>query len=156
MNEQLMGIITTPRSYNPPPPNEWKPTVRESNPKTLVGRSKLPILSVIPPAALIKEAAAMRYGAYLAPKKDGTYGYGPYNWRDQPIEYMVYIDAANRHLLCAVDGEDVAPDSGVCHLAHARATLGILIDAIENNTVIDDRPAQRSGTAARLLEELKQ
>lgn len=149
--------------YNPPPANIgplWadRPMCTvdlASNPKTLMGRLKVPVLSVIPPAALIHEANAMRYGAYEAARKDGGKGYGPYNWRDQPIEFMVYVDAAIRHLMALVDGEDNASDSGVSHLGHARATLGILIDAIENDTVIDDRPKVRRQTASRLLEHLK-
>lgn len=135
-----------------PPPGPQK---QEANPKTLMGRLKVPMLSVIPPAALIREAVAMQYGAFEAKRKDGGVGYGPYNWRDQPIEYMVYVDAAMRHLMAAVDGEDYAQDSKACHLAHARATLGILIDAIENETVIDNRPKVRKQVATKMFERLK-
>lgn len=131
------------------------PVKQEANPKTLMGRLKVPMLSVIPPAALIREAVAMQYGAFEAPRKDGGFGYGPYNWRDQPIEYMVYVDAAMRHLMAAVDGEDYAQDSKACHLAHARATLGILIDAIENETVLDNRPKVRKQVATRMFDRLK-
>jgi hypothetical protein len=126
-----------------------------SNPKTLMGKLKMPMLSVVSSASLIHEAHAMQYGAYLAPKKDGTFGYGPYNWRDQPIEAMVYVDAAMRHLMQWVEGEEVASDSLVHHLGHAKATLGILLDAIENNTVIDDRPKVRSMVATAMFERLK-
>ena len=130
----------------------WRPDESAgSNPKTLTGRRKLPMLSVIPPTALIYLGMAMKYGAYDAPKTDGTKGYGPYNWRDQPIEFMVYVDACIRHLLRLVDGNDFDPDSGKPELAHAMATLAILADAIENKTVIDDRPRVRSGVAAELL-----
>jgi hypothetical protein len=122
-----------------------------SNPKTLTGKRKLPMLSVIPPTAIIYLGMAMKYGAYDAPKVDGTKGYGPYNWRDQPIEFMVYVDACLRHLLRLVDGHDVDPDSGKPELAHAMATLAILADAIENKTVIDDRPKVKRGVAANLL-----
>ena len=59
----------------------------EANPKTLTGRRKLPTLSVIPPTALLYLGMAMKYGAHDAPKVDGTTGYGPYNWRDQPIAW---------------------------------------------------------------------
>lgn len=123
----------------------------ESNPKTLTGRRKLPMLSVIPPTALAYLGMAMKYGAYDAPKVDGTTGYGPYNWRDQPIEASVYIDAAFRHLMRWWDGTNVDPDSGKPELAHALATLAILADAIENSTFIDDRPRVRNEVAARIL-----
>lgn len=122
-----------------------------SNPKTLMGKRKLPILSVISPASILYEAMAMRYGAYEAPRVDGTKGYGPYNFRDQAIEAMVYIDATLRHIFSYVDGEEVAEDSLVHHLGHAKATLGILIDAIENKTVIDDRPKVRKQVASHLI-----
>lgn len=130
-------------------------SVRESNPKTLMGRQKVPMLSVLPPASLIAEAAALQYGAYEAPKKDGTFGYGPYNWRDQPIEAMVYIDACLRHIDVWVDGEEAATDSLLHHLWHAKATLGILIDAIENKTWIDDRPKVRTMAASEMLERVR-
>lgn len=126
------------------------------NPKTLVGQLKVPTMSVLPPASIIYEAAALRHGAYFAPRRDREEpGYGPYNWRDQPIEAMIYVDATMRHLMSYVDGQDLDPDSLVHHLGHAKAALGILIDAIENRTVIDDRPKVRSQAASRLLAELR-
>lgn len=128
---------------------------QESNPKTLMGRLKVPMLSVLSPASMIAEARALQYGAYEAPRKDGGTGYGPYNWRDQPVEAMVYIDAVLRHLAGWVDGEECATDSLLPHLWHAKASLGILIDAIENETCIDDRPKVRKQSASRLLEEGK-
>lgn len=123
----------------------------ESNPKTLTGRRKLPMISVIPPTALLYLGMAMKYGAYDAPKVDGSKGYGPYNWRDQPIEASVYVDALVRHVLRWWDGTDIDPDSGKPELAHAMATLAILADAIENGTVIDDRPNVKREVAARIL-----
>lgn len=121
------------------------------NPKTLSGRQKLPMLSVVPPAAIIYMAQAMRYGAYDARRTDNSKGYGPYNWREQDIEAMIYVDAAMRHLLAWVDGEGEDGDSGVHPLAHVLATIGILVDAIENKSVIDDRPKIRKNVAERLL-----
>ena len=121
-----------------------------------MGRKKIPVLSVVPAAALLREAEAMAYGAFEAPKADGTKGYGPYNWREQPIEYMAYVNAAMRHCMQAVEGEDIDPESKALHLAHARASLGILIDAIENDTWIDDRPKIRKQTASRILREAKE
>lgn len=123
----------------------------EANPKTLTGRRKLPTLSVIPPTALLYLGMAMKYGAHDAPKVDGTTGYGPYNWRDQPIVASVYIDATIRHLMRWWDGTEIDADSGKPELAHAMASLAILADAIENGTVIDDRPKVRHEVAARIL-----
>jgi hypothetical protein len=127
-----------------------------TNPKTLMGRQKLSILSVVPPASIICEAEAMHYGAFEAPRKDGKKGYGPFNWRDDPVELMIYLDAAARHILAYIDGEECAPDSLASHLGHAKACLGIIADAKANGTLIDDRPKVRKGAAATMLSEWKQ
>lgn len=133
------------------------PTPEVANPKTLVGRTKVPMLSVIPATALVKLARALQYGAFHAPRKDREEpGYGPLNWRDQKIEYMTYIDAAMRHLLAAADGEDIDPDTGALaceHLDLAMATLAILIDARMQGTCVDDRrtlPLTRGEVGAML------
>lgn len=132
--------------------------INTANPKTLTGNLKVPNLSVIPFTALIHEARAMQYGAYHAPRTDGKKGYGPFNWRDQKIEYLTYAEAALRHIASAVDREDIDPDTGelkVLHLALARATLGILIDAIEHDMVIDNRSPTARGRVAELLRQLR-
>jgi hypothetical protein len=131
------------------------------NPKTLVGRTKVPMLTVIPETALVRLARALQYGAFHAPRKDTPeLGYGPKNWRDQQIEYMTYVDAAMRHLLAAADGEDIDPDTGemqVGHLEEAMATLAILIDARIQGTCIDNRhtlPVFR-GVAGQMLRQMR-
>lgn len=129
------------------------PDMSVTNPKTFMGKRKLPMFSVVSPASMIYEADAMRYGAFEAPRVDGKKGYGPFNWRENPIEASVYVDAAARHIMAWQDGEDLAADSLVHHLAHAKATLGIIIDALESGTLIDDRPKIKSGVASRLLAE---
>lgn len=128
------------------------------NPKTLMGNLKVPNLSVVPFTGLIEEARAMQYGAYHAPRKDGSKGYGPFNWRDQDIEYMTYVEAAIRHLASAADREDVDPETGdlkVLHLGLAKATIGILIDAIAHGTVIDNRPKTSRGVVAETLRKYR-
>lgn len=129
-----------------------------ANPKTLMGNKKVRNLSVIPMTALIQEARAMEYGAFHSPRADGTKGYGPFNWRDSNIEYMTYVEAAFRHIMAAADREDIDPETGeykVPHLALARATLGILIDALEHGTVIDNRPKNARGVVAELLRKYR-
>lgn len=121
------------------------------NPKDLMGIRKPPI-SLIPPAFLLHVADAMRYGAHEAPKADGTFGYGPYNWRDNAVVARIYIDAAMRHLLAFLDGEECAPDSGAHHLAHAAACCGILLDAMETGNMIDNRP--KAGPAPDIAKRL--
>lgn len=119
------------------------------NPKDLVGLAKVR-LWVVPPASIIYEALAMQYGAYEAVKADGTKGYGPFNWRENPVRFSVYYDAIQRHATRFLDGENVDPDSKVHHLAHLKASAGILIDALEIGNLVDDRP--RPGSAATIID----
>lgn len=131
--------------------------LKPSNPKDLMGAAKAAVLRVVPAASIIGEAEAMYYGAYLAPKKDGSLGYGPFNWRDEnqePIDALGYIDATIRHCLAWVDGEDDAPDSKINHLKHAKASLGILIDALSLEIANDNRP--NKGAAAQLMQRIKE
>ena len=110
------------------------------------------MFSVIPPAAVAYFGVAMRYGAYEAPRKDGSFGYGPYNWRDQPVEASTYVDATIRHIMQFWDGENDDPGSKVPHLAAAIASLGILIDAIENGVCKDDRPENKCGAVSKVID----
>ena len=100
------------------------------NPKDRIGDTKPP-LHLIPPSAEILEAVVMGLGARK---------YGPYNWRTARIRATVYIAAAKRHLAQWLDGQDDDSESGVSHLAHARACLGILLDAQSLHCLNDDRP----------------
>jgi hypothetical protein len=109
------------------------------NPKDLIGATKAP-LTLVPAALLIITSAVMRLGA----KK-----YGPYNWRLNKVRRTVYLEAAMRHILSALDGEDVDPESGVPHEAHAAACMGIILDALVTGNLVDDRPTP--GVAGKLI-----
>ena len=111
------------------------------NPKDILAVQKVAI-GLVPPASIIYQAATMA---------DGARKYGPYNWRAEKVKATVYTNAALRHILAWVDREDDARDSQLPHLGHALASLGILVDAIEGNTWIDDRPAR--GPAGACLEK---
>lgn len=100
-----------------------------SNPKDALGSKKIPLGQVLP-VAMAHEACAML---------DGDLKYGYRNWRSKPVVARIYIDAALRHLQQWTEGEEIAEDSGVHHLGHARACLGILLDAQETGNLIDDR-----------------
>ena len=125
----LMTEHDLPRIFNPDGAAE--------NPKDRVGAGKPP-LHLIPPAAEILEAVVMGLGARK---------YGEFNWRTSKVRATVYIAAAKRHLAQWLDGQDDDPESGVSHLAHARACLGVLLDAIATGNVIDDRPPAGPGAA---------
>jgi hypothetical protein len=155
------GVIPTdnPRSVTMP----LDPVKDDTNPKDLIG-SKKPRLSLVSPAGMIYEALAMGNGAEK---------YGPYNWRDKSVQVMIYLEAAMRHLLEFQDGADLDQDLENCegckerlanpkvacknghswlpHLAHAKACVGIIIDALETGHLIDNRP--KPGAAARLIDK---
>jgi hypothetical protein len=134
--------IVPPASCLPPRAADVEDVFADSNPKDIIGATKPP-LHLVPASALLYEAKVMALGA----KK-----YGPYNWRGKPVRYTIYVSAAMRHLLAALDGQRLDPESGQPHLAHARACLGILLDAEATGNLIDDRPAP--GAAAELIETM--
>lgn len=103
---------------------------KSTNPKDRIGIKKPP-LHLIPSSALLHEAMAM---------KNGMEKYGPFNWRSETVAGTIYIAAAMRHILAWMDGNNYAEDSGVHHLGHARASLGIILDAMETGNLVDDRP----------------
>jgi hypothetical protein len=112
----------------------------DNNPKTRSGRLKVP-MHLIPPAAKIELARAL---------EDGAKKYSPYNWREEPISTSVYYGAIQRHIDAWWDGEEVAKDSNVHHLAHVMACCAIIIDSIQAASLIDDRPPR--GSAAAMLD----
>lgn len=99
------------------------------NPKDLIGARKVP-LALIPYNALIEMALAMQ---------DGANKYGPFNWREIPIEMVTYLEAGIGHFLYVLDGQDVDIQSKVHHLGHAMACAAIVLDAIKCNTLRDNR-----------------
>jgi Domain of unknown function (DUF5664) len=102
----------------------------DDNPKTAFGTLK-PSMSLIPGPALVAEAMVFALGAAK---------YGPYNWREKAISSRTYVDACERHLRAWLDGEDLDEESGQSHLAHARACLGMLLDALAVGNLNDNRP----------------
>lgn len=113
----------------------------DNNPKTAIGVKKMST-HAIPPIAILKLGQAMANG-------EGKYGL--FNWRTKKVTGSVYDDAIMRHLLAWRDGEDVADDSGVEHLAHIMASCAIMLDAIASGTFIDDRG--HKGMAPKIMDE---
>lgn len=116
----------------------------DGNPKTAAGALKTPLLSVIPGPPLVQVGEVMRLGRSK---------YGPYNWRDQDVTVSTYLDAAMRHLMSYWDGETIDPESGQTHLAHAAASLFVIMDALATGHATDDRPPV--GVVGPLLDALK-
>ncbi len=88
-------------------------------------------LSNISPAAQFYEGAVMERGAAK---------YGAYNWADHSLQASTYYNAILRHLNQWWLGEDIDPGSGYPHMAHLRASTGILIDQQAAGRLLDDRP----------------
>lgn len=88
-----------------------------------------PQLSMIPVSALEAEARVLAFGAAK---------YGRSNWK-AGMDWTRYLDAALRHMHAFADGEDVDPESGEPHLAHARCCLAFLIEYQSKGLGTDDR-----------------
>lgn len=100
------------------------------NPKAVAGRQKRQ--SQFTPVGVLNE---IHDGM-----AEGARKYGPYNWRDVPIEVSDYYDSLNRHMSAWWEGEDIDPDSGVNHISKAITGLIVLRDAMLHGTAVDDRP----------------
>lgn len=100
-----------------------------SNPKDLIGSDKIPF-------HLWPETATALGSLGLL---DGALKYGRGNFRAVGVRASIYYDALRRHVNKWFEGEDVDPDSGLPHLAHALACLAILVDAQAANKLTDDR-----------------
>lgn len=101
------------------------------DPKHSAAKSK-PQLQLIPPVASMQCAKALEHGAEK---------YGAFNWRKSDgIEIMTYLGAILRHTNAVLDGEDIDPESGALHLGHIMAGCCVLIDAMNEGKIIDNRP----------------
>lgn len=100
-----------------------------NNPKDRYGLAKVPF-SLVPSTALTFMALGL---------KEGARKYGPFNWRVEPVQGRVYLEAALRHLLLLLDGEDFDRDTGVHHGAFVLSTIAIFMDSLVQGTQIDNR-----------------
>ena len=111
----------------------------ESAPKPLVdfkadqGISK-PRLDLVPLTAMTYIAIGLQ---------EGLRKYGPASWRDvESVDLAQYVGASLRHIMAYADGEDIDPESGNPHLAHAMASLAIMVELIEKGNGTDTRPTK--------------
>ena len=117
-------------------------TSKATNPKDMIGSDKLP-LHLWPMTATAMGSLALLEGALK---------YGRSNWRVAGVRVTIYVDALFRHIGAYFEGEDIDPDSGMPHLAHALACLAILVDADAAGKLVDDR--QIPGGYRALVDEL--
>lgn len=116
---------------------------KATNPKDAIGCGKLP-LHLWPTTATAMGSIGLL---------EGMVKYGKANWREAGVRASIYVDACKRHLDAWFEGEEVAPDSGVPHLANAIACIAILIDADAAGKLVDDRAYNGAGYRA-LVERL--
>jgi len=69
---------------------------------------------------------------------DGANKYGADNWR-QGAEWSRYFSALQRHLWAWKSGEDLDPETGKSHLAHASCCLAFLMAYQRREIGTDDR-----------------
>ena len=100
------------------------------DPKGEAGAAK-PGLSNISPVAQFYEGAVMEQGAET---------YGAYNWAEHGMKASTYYNAMLRHLNQWWLGEDWDGKSKFPHMAHLRASTGIILDQQAAGRMIDDRP----------------
>lgn len=124
-----------------------KSQLKPTNPKDLVGASKIPF-HLIPKTGLVEVALAML---------DGALKYGRSNYRAIGVRSSIYYDAAFRHLEAWFEGEDFAPDSGVHHLGHAIACFLIILDSRAKGNLRDDRmfPGSYLGELKKRTKQVK-
>ena len=87
-------------------------------------------------------AKVLHYGAYLAPRPNGTKGYGESNWQQVADGVRRYYAAMLRHLLALAGGQENDPESGLPHAAHA-ATCGLFLLHVLEHPSEADRLAAR-------------
>jgi len=114
------------------------------NPKDRAGAAK-PNLSILPFAPLYEAIPAIY---------EGRRKYGYWNWRSEEISETIYADAAIRHLMQWIAGEDVDPDSGVHHVSKAIAGLLVVRDAMLHGTSIDDRSVDQNLNIPAIMDKL--
>lgn len=118
-------------------------TTTPENPKKLYGDKKPPLAQL--PLVAMAHASCAHY--------DGELKYGWRNWRENPVEALVYINAAMRHLMLWGEGEEYARDTGVNNLGAVIACCAILLDAQANEALIDNR--SKSQVSCDLLHDLE-
>ena len=87
---------------------------------------------LLPPVPLEQLAAVFTYGASQ---------YGERNW-EEGMKWSRLFSATQRHLWAYWRGEDIDRESGLPHLAHATASLLMLMEYSEIHQNFDDRPKQ--------------
>jgi len=103
--------------------------VKEDNGKGTKLDSGKPRMDLIPMKAMEEVASVLTFGA----KK-----YDAWNW-SKGINYSRLNGAALRHLTAFMEGENIDPETGISHIAHAACNMLFLLDMVRNKPDMDDR-----------------
>jgi hypothetical protein len=88
-------------------------------------------MSLLPWEALLRVSEVYGFGSEK---------YEPHNWR-KGYDWHLSFDALHRHLAAFWTGEDMDPESGLPHLAHAAFhVLTLLVFSEHGYEALDDRP----------------
>ena len=89
---------------------------------------KLP-LNLLSTEAMNQTAAVLKFGAQK---------YAEHNWR-KGFAWSRPLAAAMRHITAFNDGEDIDPESGLSHMAHAACCIMFLLEFEKTHPELDDR-----------------
>lgn len=89
-----------------------------------------PRFDLLPPIALEEISKVLTYGAEK---------YEPWNW-SKGFNHTDVLASLQRHLNAWTRGEDIDPETGLSHLAHAGCNIMFLIDLAKLRPDLDNRP----------------
>lgn len=124
------GYATFRGSFGQPAPAVNFPSAEEMAGQGVKADAGKPRMDLIPPAALLEVGRVYGYGAQK---------YAPNNWLKGMDWGRVYA-ASMRHMLAFWGGEDLDPETGLSHLAHAMFGMMTLFEYQELHPGMDDRP----------------
>jgi hypothetical protein len=96
-------------------------------------------MDLIPGVALVEVGKVLAHGAQK---------YKPNNWR-LGLSWSQTMGSILRHLAAFSEGEDLDPESGLPHVAHAACQILFLLTYVTTETGIDDRFTSTDPTEAR-------
>ena len=99
-------------------------------PNGLRYNSGKPRFDLLPPIALEKISEVLTFGATK---------YSEWNWAEG-FKHTDVIASLQRHINAYMRGEDIDPETGLSHLAHAGCNIMFLLDLVELRPDLDNRP----------------
>ena len=100
--------------------------------------SAKPRMNLLPPKAIIEVSKVLTFGAEK---------YDAENWRKLDDLQNRYTAGALRHIFAHMDGEELDPESGMSHLAHALCCLLFKLEIeLENAKIEEEKPREADTT----------